>query len=295
MVLHNYLSCMEWFSYLKHLDVPGKLKISHSIIEKLVASDLQLVENSDILNFDDIVDHGSLSRQQAELEETIKRLSVKETAFHIAQLEYEKKEARFLEKTNYNSIKLDQIYAEKDLVLKDINDSALLAAIADRDWDLIVSEIADIISVIGRDVDIFNSRIEFLLKLWVQLSRDLSEKIKSFEYRGMKVISTNLRLKLVPILEEFKTALKDHLLKEESLSRGRIEIELMDMVKQAREDLYGDLTGSQVVLLDEINPELTKEELIRIIKDEKIREDLEVLLETDKIEIRMKKVIDRLI
>ena len=285
----------QWFSYLKHLDIPAKYKISHAVVEKLVASDIAFVEDQDHLKYDDILDHGKLSSKQAKLEETLKNLVTRESAFQIAQLEYEKKEARFVELTGYTTVILDQLYAQKKLGLKDIDDNLLLTAITDRDYEEINNALHHMTIIISRDVDVFRKRTNHLLVIWKALSQELMELIKSFEYRGLKVVSTNLRVKLIPELEEFKSALKDYNLGEESLSRHKIDLRLKEMVNQAREDLYGELTDPQIQLLEEINPDLKKDELIRILTDEKTRKDLIVLLETDKIELKMKKVIDRLI
>ena len=169
---------MEWFSYLKHLDVPGKLNISHSIIEKLIKSDLSLIEDDEDLKYDDIVDHGKLSESQLILEDVMKKISVKEAAFHIAQIEYENKEKRFIEKTNLSLHILDQSYAKHDLTLHDIDDTPILGAISERNWSAISTQVGVVMVIFSPDVGVFQERINLLMKLWVELSRELSEKIR---------------------------------------------------------------------------------------------------------------------
>jgi hypothetical protein len=284
-----------WFSYLKHLDIPQKLTISHKIVELLIQSDLDIVENSEVLNYNDILDHRELTPEQSELEQVIKGLASKETAFQVAQIEYENKEERFVNLTYYNRHLLDQKYAEMNMLLRDIKQDTITKAIDTRDIGKIIDVLKEAMVIISRDVDISYRRREFLSTLWTEVSEELLELIRSFEYRGLKVVSSNLRVKLKPTLEEYKQELKEPKLIENSLSRRDIDQSIKEMVEQAREDIYGDLTQSQIDLLNEISTELTAEELTQILRTDQIREDLLVLLQTEKIDIKMKKVIDRLI
>ena len=67
------------------------------------------------------------------------------------------------------------------------------------------------------------------------------------------------------------------------------------MVEQARDDIYGELTTSQEELLNRINPQMKAYELVEILGDSESLKDLVVLLETKKIELSLKKIIDQLI
>ena len=80
------------FSYLKQLDVPQTLKVSHSVVALLLKSSAAGME----------ADSTILSPELEQLKEVIQELSSQEKVFQISKLEYEKKEARFVELSEFN-------------------------------------------------------------------------------------------------------------------------------------------------------------------------------------------------
>lgn len=277
------------FTFLRHLDVPQKYRVSHKIVEMLIKSDEIDEETTDK------VTHDHLDQSQSMLEEVIKKLTAKEAAFQIAQMEYENKQKRFLKLTNLGEASLDQKYTEQNLSLRDIDEEKIMDAIQTGSVTRIIDELEEVSVIIARDIEIFYDRLSYLNTLWKDISAELLEKIRNFEHLGLKVVSSNLRVKLLPELEVFKQELKEPELTEDAISRSEINQKIDEMVEEAREDIYGDLTQAQAQLLNDINPNLDTEELIEILSNEQMLKDLIVLLETDKIDIRMKKVIDRLI
>ncbi|MDH5402410.1 MAG: hypothetical protein OEY49_07965 [Candidatus Heimdallarchaeota archaeon] len=251
-------------------------------------SQLQTDEVIEILN------HQKLNRDQTTLEDTIKKFSVKESNFLISKLEYEQKEDRFFRKTNYPNMKLDQEYIDKNLSFKDINDHNLLKAISDLSIFAINKAIEDMIQIIDHGVEMCYKRLRLIQKHWVSISEELLKKLNSFNYYGMKHISNNLRIKLLPELELLKLATKEELI-EDSMSRVEINMEIESILNQAREDIFGDLSEEEIIFYDDLNSNLSQDQLIKILKDENSRKHIIELLKTNKISINIDKVIDRLI
>jgi hypothetical protein len=239
-------------------------------------------------------DEDKLSSSQIQLRNDILDLSTQETAFQIAKTEYEKKERRFIELTHFNEEKLRIIYYEKNLVLKDVDLREMQLSLESKDIDRIITEVQRNKKVINKDIQICYDRVSILKNHWMIVSNELINKINNFEQRGIKLISNNLRLKLLPSLKELKSSLKSELV-EGAVSRVDIDVQLNEMVQQAKDDVFGDLTDAQIDLLNDLGDSLDARELGRIVKDESMRNDLIELLDTGKITLSLRKIVDRLI
>jgi hypothetical protein len=274
---------MHPFSFLKELFVPQKLKISQKLVYRLVEIDEEI-----------LVKHKKeITANEEALMEAIELFAESEEKFNIAKLSYEKKQIRFIELTSYNEDRLDIRYAQQGLQFKDVRSAILEELIDNLDLPALINELFENKEIIEEDVDICYSRTDFLLKLWDEISEELGVRLQRFEKLGLKVASNNLRLKLLPQLAEYK-ALLNTPMNEETGSRLDVDIALKDMIKQVQEDIYGELTASQEEMLNVLNHDMNSKELINLLIDENSRKDLMHLLSTDKIEIKLKKVIDNL-
>lgn len=274
---------MHPFSFLKELFVPQKLKISQRLVYRLVEIDEQDL---------DAHNKAIIANEEA-LVESIELFAKSEEKFNIARTNYEKKETRFIELTPYNEDRLDIKYVQEGLRFKDVRSSVLEELIDALNLPLLIEEILKNKKIIEEDVEICYSRIDFLLKLWDEINEELGVALQRFEKLGLKVASNNLRLKLLPQVAEYK-ALLNTPMNEETGSRLEVDLALKDMIKQVREDIYGELTASQEEMLNILKHDMSSNEMVSLLRDEKSRNDLIYLLGTDKIEIKLKKVIDNL-
>ncbi len=67
------------------------------------------------------------------------------------------------------------------------------------------------------------------------------------------------------------------------------------MIEKVKMDVYGDITESQINLIDNFTNDTKNEELIYILKNPEKLNDFIVLLETEKLSVKISKLIDRLI
>ena len=274
---------MHPFSFLKELYIPQKLKISHRLVNRLIDVDEE-----------DLIKHiKEITANEVALVEAIELFAESEEKFNISRTNYEKKQIRLIELTTYNEDRLDLRYVQAGLQFKDVRSSILEELIDAMNLPTLIREIMENKIIIEEDVEISYSRIDYLLKLWDEINEELSVALQRFEKLGLKIASNNLRLKLLPQLAEYK-ALLNTPMNEETGSRLEVDLALKDMIKQVREDIYGELTASQEEMLNVLKHDLNAKDLINLIKDENSRNDLIHLLSTDKIEIKLKKVIDNL-
>ncbi len=274
---------MHPFSFLKELYIPQKLKISHRLVNRLIDVDEE-----------DLIKHiKEITANEVALVEAIELFAESEEKFNISRTNYEKKQIRLIELTTYNEDRLDLRYVQAGLQFKDVRSSILEELIDAMNLPTLIREIMENKIIIEEDVEISYSRIDYLLKLWDEINEELSVALQRFEKLGLKIASNNLRLKLLPQLAEYK-ALLNTPMNEETGSRLEVDLALKDMIRQVREDIYGELTASQEEMLNVLKHDLNAKDLINLIKDENSRNDLIHLLSTDKIEIKLKKVIDNL-
>ncbi len=274
---------MHPFSFLKELFVPQKLKISHKLVNRLLDIDEE-----------DLSNHAkAITVNEVALVEAIELFAESEEKFNIARTNYEKKETRIIELTSYNEDRLDLKYVEAGLQFKDVRSAVLEELISSLNLPTLIRELLENKKIIEEDVEICYSRIDYLLKLWDETNEELGVALQRFEKLGLKIASNNLRLKLLPQIAEYKALLSTPM-NEETGSRLEVDLALKDMISQVREDIYGELTTSQEEMLNVLKHDMSTDELISLIKDENSRNDLIHLLGTDKIEIKLKKVIDNL-
>ena len=74
-----------------------------------------------------------------------------------------------------------------------------------------------------------------------------------------------------------------------------IKNDLNSMIEKVKMDVYGDITESQIKLIDNFTNDTKNEELIYILKNPEKLNDFIVLLETGKLSVKISKLIDRLI
>lgn len=270
------------FRFLADINSPQRLTFSNKLIEKLI----------------DIEEGSSLDDQvpimKSQFYKLIEELVKVEDKFSISRLEYEKKQVRFIENTFYTEPKLDQSYTTEKLQFREVPHESLRKRLENEELDEFVKLIEEAIRIIEIDVRLCKLRTDFLVIRWQEISQELFDRIRAFEHRGMKKASSNLRVRVLPILSELKSNLKLDLI-EGVISRVEISERIAGFVSEVREDIFGELTEEQVLMLEDLNPNLTSKELIGYITDDKSREDLIYLLETDKINIRLDKSIDNLI
>ena len=87
----------------------------------------------------------------------------------------------------------------------------------------------------------------------------------------------SIQIKLLPELAEFKQQLQIPM-GEKATSLKDIDIRIKEMVIQSREDIYGELSESQILMLNELNPDLNIKELLSILSDDGSRQNLIFLL-----------------
>jgi hypothetical protein len=272
------------FSYLKQLDVPQNLKVSHSVVSLLIKSSLPEMEEDSV----------GLSEEHEQLKHAIQELSVQEKAFQIARLEYEKKETRFVELSKFNQEKLDLLYFQHQLIFRDIDQESMSKAIDKGLINEIITTIDNNIEIIQAAIQTCYDRIQLLTKNWKEHSQELMEQINNFEQRGLKLVSNNLRLKLIPTLKELKSVLKSNLVKGAE-SRLEVSMELKSIVERSREDIFGDLTDEQIALLEDLEPILEIGGLRKILENPQLRADFLELVDSGKIIVSIRKLIDQLI
>ena len=270
------------FRFLAEINSPQKLSFSHKLIDKLM----------------DIGEGSTLDEQVPKIKslfyQLIEKLVKIEDKFLVTRVEYERKERRFIENTFYTETKLDQIYSSENLQFKEVPHEALRKMLEKEELGQFMELIEESIAVIEIDIKYCKLRTDFLLSTWQEISQDLHDRIRTFEHRGVKKASSNLRVRVLPILSELKSNLKLDLI-EGVVSRIEISERIDEFVKEVREDIFGELTKEQIIMLEDLNPNLTAKELIEYIREDKSREDLIYLLETDKITIKLDKSIDNLI
>ncbi len=271
------------FSYLKRLHVPQKLSFSHSLIDLLLKSGKELQKD----------DNGEIFNESPILLEELNLMINQETSFQIAKLEYEKKEERFIDLTAFTIERLDQIYFQSGKIFDDVGHEGLREAINDSNLGSIIEEVQKNRIIIEKDVQCSYDRILILTSHWNQLSHDLLEQINNLEQRGVKLISNNLRMKILPKLKELKSALKSDLI-EGSMSRVEIKLKLDETLDQVKNDVFGDLTEKQIELLYNLNPQMGVDEFRKLMNDESTRKDFIDLIETEKISFRIIKIVDKL-
>lgn len=269
------------YSFLKDLDAPDKLSFSSKVVDYL-------------LSIEQINDKNGLLAKRDLLKEYISDLISSEDRFRIARLEYEKKEQRFIEKTLWNQDKLDLKYRDMGLQFIDVPNKELRQAIDTEDFGYMLRYIEDAKNAIDTDIEICKKRTIFLINTWDTISNELMDKLRSFEFKGLKKASSNLRIRILPQISEYKSSLKKKLIRD-AISRVEIHESIVQWIKDVRQDIFGELTKQQEYMLENINHDLTSQELIEYLKDDELREDLIYLLETEKIQIKLKKMIDDLI
>ncbi|MCH8908607.1 MAG: hypothetical protein IH840_16090, partial [Candidatus Heimdallarchaeota archaeon] len=213
----------EDFSFLLHIDVPEKIPITHRFVERLlkIRSHQQKLHN-----------HQDLEQQ---VFQAVLKMVKAEESFLIAKLEYETKEARFVKLTDYNETRLDILFSKVDLMFKDIDETALLEAIEIKSFDKLISSVRKSINLMKIATDVCYERMDLITKEWVNISEELLIKLKNFEQRGLKKVSNNLRLKLIPEIRELKALLREKPVKGAG-SREEIEQKVLNMVEQAKSD-----------------------------------------------------------
>ena len=273
----------------KSLNIPSEcgvsIKIQDKIIKLLTDLDLEslLISPNDFYAILDVMFNN------------LEELSANEAIFKITEVEYEKKELRFIDLTHYSSTSLDQIYFEANLSLNDIIGSNFDNSYLKINFNAMNKEIENIINITSLNTIIFKKRIDLLISYWNDLSKNLLNDIKSFEFHAFKLISSNLRVKIMPVLEDYKSNLKHDKLNESATSRLIIKNDLNSMIEKVKMDVYGDITESQIKLIDNFTNDTKNEELIYILKDPEKLNDFIVLLETEKLSVKISKLIDRLI
>lgn len=270
------------FRYLSEIASPQKLSFTHKLIEKLLN-----IEGGTTLD-------EQIMKMKSQFYQLIEELVKAEGRFSISRLEYEKKQVRFIENTFFTEPKLDQIFSTENLQFKEVPYESLKERLEKEDLYEFVKLIEEAIKIINIDVRFCKLRTDFLVLKWQEISQELFDRIRTFEHRGMKKASSNLRVRVLPILSELKSNLKLDLI-EGVISRVEISERIAEFVNEVREDIFGELTEEQIFMLEDLNPNLTSRELIEYISNEKSREDLIYLLETDKITIKLDKSIDNLI
>ena len=100
------------YNFLRRLDIPQKIPISHKIVSILI-------DKSDA---DNKIEYSEkkLSVKDKKLLDSVKDFFSNEESFLIAKIEYENKERRFLELTSYTTEQLDILYKKHELNFKDI-------------------------------------------------------------------------------------------------------------------------------------------------------------------------------
>ncbi len=268
------------FHFLRELYAPQKIgqheMISHKIIHKLIEIDTET-------DFDEL----------KELKILLEKLVKIEEKFAIAKTEYEKKENRFINNTRYSETQLEHIYITKSLLFKDINSRRIAELIDNKYFAYLIDELKNTINIIIYDTEICYKRIDILINEWKIESKKLLDNIRSFEYKGLKYLSNNLRIKLIPLLKEYKISLQEEMT-ESTMSRLEIYDMFNKIIREAIEDIYGELTDRQINMLENINSNLQADELIDIISNDQDRADLIYLLNTGKIKIKLTRVIDDL-
>ena len=273
----------------KSLNIPSECNISIKIQDKIIKllSDIDVESLLISLNeFNSILDV---------MFNNLEELSANEAIFKITEVEYEKKELRFIDLTHYSSSSLDQVYFKANLSLNDIIGSNFDNSYLKLNFNAMNKEIENIINITSLNSIIFKKRIALLISYWDDLSKNLLNEIKSFEFHALKLISSNLRVKIIPILEEYKSNLKHDKLNENATSRLIIKNDLNNMIEKVKMDVYGDITESQIKLIDNFTNDTKNEELIYILKEPEKLNDFIVLLETGKLNVKISKLIDRLI
>lgn len=271
------------FGFLKSIYVPEKIKIMHNFIEKLLR-----IQPSQLR--DDVVKDENKNILYQKIERTVKA----EEAFIISKLEYETKEKRFIKLTAYTEDKLDILYSLKNLMFKDIDPELLLQGINSRSLDDLVTALDHTQIIIKGATNVCFKRMQLFTREWDDMTEELLNKIKNFEQRGLKKVSNNLRLKLIPELNEMKMALKEKLVKKAG-SRDEINQKILDMVIKAREDIFGDLTEHQITLYEDLSPTTSSYQIVDMITNDSSRGNFIELIKTGKIEIRIEKLVDILI
>lgn len=265
------------YNFLRVMDIPQKIPLSHKIVSKLIDRSENEKDNIEY-------NKNQLSNIDIALLTSIKEFYSNEETYHIAKIEYENKEHRFLELTNYTIEKLDILYNQHELNFRDIEAKKIEKYINS-------DSIEKLISTLNKNADIIKStkekcyrRANLLLSIWEDITKNLLLEINNFSHRGMKIISNNLRLKLIPQIEEMKISLKSKMVKDSS-SRADIEEQLRSMVKQAEEDLLQELTQKQIKLFEKIESTPKKNEVIQLLRNSENLDNLIELILSDFIQI----------
>ncbi|MHA2276547.1 MAG: hypothetical protein ACXAC2_12300, partial [Candidatus Kariarchaeaceae archaeon] len=212
--------------------------------------------------------------------------------FFISKIEYEKKEDRFIKLTNYTEEKLETLYHKSNLYFNDIHSKQMEEIIESEDLNAIIDILNVNSKIINSSIENCYNRIEILLVTWKDLTSELLTKINNFEHRGLKIISNNLRLRLLPQLEVMKGQLK-LVMNDDSSSRAKIEEQLRNMVMSAEEDLLQALSEDQIKLFDQLSPSPSTKELVSILRDKNNLSDLVELILSDFVKVNfVKKELD---
>jgi hypothetical protein len=273
------------YNFLRILDIPQKFSISHKIVSKLIDKSANKKHKVEY-------DEDELSSDEKHLLDTINHFFSKEESFFISKIEYEKKEDRFIKLTNYTEEKLETLYHKSNLYFNDIHSKQMEEIIESEDLNAIIDILNVNSKIINSSIENCYNRIEILLVTWKDLTSELLTKINNFEHRGLKIISNNLRLRLLPQLEVMKGQLK-LVMNDDSSSRAKIEEQLRNMVMSAEEDLLQALSEDQIKLFDQLSPSPSTKELVSILRDKNNLSDLVELILSDFVKVNfVKKELD---
>ena len=267
------------YNFLLPLNVPQKLKISHNLIEKL----LGLSENMDKSIADEFY---RLTPHQKRIYTLLDSLANLEEKFYIAKIEYDKKYLRFLQLTPLIEEVAEKNFNASGYILTDVDFEGILKIIDKQDIDEFIIILERNCEIINDDIKATYNRINAIMSEWKTISNELLEKIKNFEYRGMKYISARLRVKITPILAEMQESLRAPFT-EDATSRNDLIKQFEEIIEEAKEDIFGNLSQNQLSLYNHISDGLTESEIVSILKNSNMISDLIELMEDGKIEIKL--------
>ena len=151
----------------KSLNIPSECNISIKIQDKIIKLLSDIDVESLLISLNDF--NSILDVMFNNLEE----LSANEAIFKITEVEYEKKELRFIDLTHYSSSSLDQVYFKANLSLNDIIGSNFDNSYLKLNFNAMNKEIENIINITSLNSIIFKKRIALLISYWDDLSKNL--------------------------------------------------------------------------------------------------------------------------
>ncbi|MCY3412331.1 MAG: hypothetical protein INQ03_11910 [Candidatus Heimdallarchaeota archaeon] len=265
------------YSFLGDIDAPQHLKFSHNLIEYMKKLDFEINE-----------------REKPEVKQQIEDIVKIEKRFDVARFEYERKQQRFIDNTLWTENKIDISFSSMQLQFKEVPHQRMKDELDQGNIRGFLDQLEKAKRVIEQDIKICTKRTKFLLDEWEQINAELDNRLRSFEFKSMKKVSSSLRVRLLPIIDETKQNLKLGLV-EGVMNRVEIKEKIEEWLRMVKEDIYGDLSDKQIHMLEQLNETLEPIELINFLTEEETRKDLIYLLSTEKIRIQLTKIIDDLI